>query len=187
MNLPRWPSWTSFVQQTTAVLAILLTVVRSCVCACHLFSISQMFCLFITVWSYFLWRARKSHLFVSMWNNDISCIRNPSQRLPKVQILRAAIQRIEQLQRMLYTDEQLKSLQNRVDGVPKSKSSSHSKVNSIYHRILPTWLFSDCKIFQSYFNWVRSGKSKRTCQEVRKPTVAMCFFCTCSSNTVYDR
>ena len=54
-------------------------------------------------------------------------LRNSSQRLPKVQILRAAIQRIEQLQRMLYTDDQLKTLQNRVDGVVKQKNT-YSKV-----------------------------------------------------------
>ena len=54
-------------------------------------------------------------------------LRNSSQRLPKVQILRAAIQRIEQLQRMLYTDDQLKTLQNRVDGVVKPKNT-YSKV-----------------------------------------------------------
>jgi len=57
-------------------------------------------------------------------------VRNPSQRLPKVQILRAAIHRIEQLQRMLYTDEQLKSLQNRADGVAKPKHT-HSFTKSL--------------------------------------------------------
>lgn len=54
-------------------------------------------------------------------------VRNSSQRLPKVQILRAAIQRIEHLQRMLYSDEQLKNFQNRVDGIPKSKSCAYIK------------------------------------------------------------
>ena len=49
--------------------------------------------------------------------------RNPAQRLPKVQILRAAISRIEQLQKMLYTDDELKSMMKRTDvnGAPFAK------------------------------------------------------------------
>ena len=42
-------------------------------------------------------------------------LRNPAQRLPKVQILRAAISRIEQLQKMLYTDDELKTMMKRTD------------------------------------------------------------------------
>ena len=41
--------------------------------------------------------------------------RNPAQRLPKVQILRAAISRIEQLQKMLYTDDELKLMMKKTD------------------------------------------------------------------------
>ncbi|CBY08250.1 unnamed protein product [Oikopleura dioica] len=60
-------------------------------------------------------------------------VRNPSQRLPKVQILRAAIQRIEQLQQILYTDDQLKALKTRVEGTkvkltPYSRPSKYSNI-----------------------------------------------------------
>ncbi|CAG5099545.1 Oidioi.mRNA.OKI2018_I69.XSR.g16574.t1.cds [Oikopleura dioica] len=62
-------------------------------------------------------------------------VRNPSQRLPKVQILRAAIQRIEQLQQILYTDDQLRALKSRVEGskvklTPYSRPSKYSTNNA---------------------------------------------------------
>ena len=53
--------------------------------------------------------------------------RNPAQRLPKVQILRAAIARIDQLQKMLYSEDELKTMMKRLDGSasPYPKVCSH--------------------------------------------------------------
>ena len=63
-------------------------------------------------------------------------LRNPAQRLPKVQILRAAIARIDQLQKMLYTDEELKNMRKRIDGTsspyPKVRIFSISYFYKIY-------------------------------------------------------
>ena len=60
--------------------------------------------------------------------------RNPAQRLPKVQILRAAIARIDQLQKMLYSEDELKTMMKRLDGSasPYPKVSYTSMAIQLY-------------------------------------------------------
>ena len=61
--------------------------------------------------------------------------RNPAQRLPKVQILRAAIARIDQLQKMLYSEDELKTMMKRLDG-------SASPYPKVCNALTPFKLFS---------------------------------------------
>jgi hypothetical protein len=66
-------------------------------------------------------------------------VRNPAQRLPKVQILRAAIARIDQLQKMLYSEDELKTMMKRLDGsaspypkyTPRTNITSSSDLGSL--------------------------------------------------------
>ena len=64
--------------------------------------------------------------------------RNPAQRLPKVQILRAAIARIDQLQKMLYSEDELKTMMKRLDGsaspYPKVSKCSRAYQTMLTHR-----------------------------------------------------
>ena len=62
-------------------------------------------------------------------------LRNPAQRLPKVQILRAAIARIDQLQKMLYSEDELKTMMKRLDG-------SASPYPKVCNALKPFELFS---------------------------------------------